>query len=194
MNYSQYLAQYNQFLSECVISDADKTFELQDGFNEIIGKIEKLKVNNGTVCLVGNGGSNGIASHSRVDFINACGIKSHTFTDGSLLTCMANDYGYENIFSEPLRKLITANDCLIAISSSGNSKNITNAVDVANDVGALSITLSGFLAENKLRSSGNINLWISSKSYGYVETGHAFLLHYITDMLSGKKYMDQENC
>ena len=74
-------------------------------------------------------------------------------------------------------------DILIAISSSGQSRNIVNAVAVAKKNGATVITLSGFQDNNPLRQIGHYNLWLNSKDYGQVEIGHAFILHYLTDRL-----------
>ena len=66
--------------------------------------------------MIGNGGSSGIVSHSMVDFINACGLNARAITDNSLLTCMANDYGYENVFKQPFSAMINEGDMLIAVS------------------------------------------------------------------------------
>jgi D-sedoheptulose 7-phosphate isomerase len=70
---------------------------------------------------------------------------------------------------------------LIAISSSGNSINIRNAVDIAKKHQAMIVTLSGFSESNPLRKMGNINIWLDSDDYGFVEIGHQFLLHNIAD-------------
>ena len=89
-----------------------------------------------SVYVVGNGGSAGIASHVVNDFVNIGKLKAYSFHDISLLTCMANDYGYKNVYSEPLRIMIKSDDILIAISSSGESENIINSTDTAKKNGA----------------------------------------------------------
>lgn len=177
---NQYTNQFDKVVNAAIITD-NNGVTIDNAFAKIVEELNTIKANGGTVYLVGNGGSSGIISHVSIDLINACKIKAQPITDNSILTCLANDYGYENVFSEALKTLITDKDLLIAVSSSGNSQNIVNAVEVANQKGAKSFTLSGFKPENALRKTGTYNLWIESMSYGYVEIGHALLLHYVTD-------------
>lgn len=84
-----------------------------------------------TTFFIGNGGSAAIASHMTADFMKNGGMKTYSLYDNSVTTCMGNDYGYEYIFSRPLEFLLNEDDLLVAISSSGNSANIINAVNVA---------------------------------------------------------------
>lgn len=186
--FKDYLDLFNTVLSETKASiNDDVSIDLDDSFKQINDLLIETRTNLRNVYLVGNGGSSGIVSHGAIDFLNACGFKAHAITDNSLLTCMANDYGYENVFAQPFRTLIEPNDVVIAISSSGNSINIINACKVAREKGAKVITFSGFKSHNPLRSEGNFNLWLNSEHYGRVEIGHSLLLHYITDNLSIKK-------
>ena len=100
-----------------------------------------------------------------------------------MTTCISNDYGYEHVYEKQLAQFIEKEDVLIAISSSGNSKNIINAATFAKNKGAHVITLSGFSENNRLRQIGDYNLWLNANDYGQVEIGHAFILHYFTDRL-----------
>ena len=75
-----------------------------------------------TIYIVGNGGSASIASHVSVDFAKVARIKSATFNNANLITCFANDYGYENWVTEAIKAYLNKNDMVILISSSGNSK------------------------------------------------------------------------
>ena len=131
------------------------------------------------IYIVGNGGSASIASHAVVDFINVAKLNAHTLHDSATLTCMANDYGYENSFSSILKTILKENDILIAISSSGKSKSIINAVNVSKKNGTKVITLSGFNPQNELRTLGCVNFWCNSSDYGMVEISHQFILHNI---------------
>lgn len=88
------------------------------------------------VFFVGNGGSAAIASHMTADFMKNGGMNTYSLYDTAVTTCMGNDYGYENIFSKPMKFLMKPNDLLIAISSSGNSVNIINAIITAKEKGA----------------------------------------------------------
>lgn len=136
----------------------------------------------GKVYIIGNGGCAAIASHLAVDLINTLKIPATTLCDSNLLTCMSNEHGYENVFSKPLDRLMTENDFLVAISCSGSSANILNAVKTAKEKGAKTLTLSGFKATNPLRYMGDLNLWIESEDFGIVESAHFFLLHTIIDL------------
>ena len=140
------------------------------------------KNNRGIVYVIGNGGSAGIASHFSNDLIKALKIPSNTLTDSNILTCLANDFGYEKCFSEFLKINLKNEDLLVSISSSGNSMNIINATLIANEKSAKVITLSGFDSTNKLRKVGDLNFWINNKEYGLVEMGHFFILHTLVDL------------
>lgn len=135
----------------------------------------------GIVYFVGNGGSAGIASHFCADILKTLQIPASTLFDSNVLTCIGNDCGYENVFSLPLKTLMKKEDVLIAISSSGKSPNILNAVKVAREKSARIITFSGFSSDNPLRQAGDLNFWLDRCDYGLVETGHFFLLHTIVD-------------
>ena len=135
------------------------------------------------VIMIGNGGSAGIASHIAVDFWKNGGIRAVAFNDSSLLTCIGNDLGYDRVFSAPLEMFADKGDVLIAISSSGRSKNILNAVEAARKAAAHVITMSGFSPDNPLRKTGNFNFYVPSDGYGCVETVHAALCHVIVDSI-----------
>jgi D-sedoheptulose 7-phosphate isomerase len=137
------------------------------------------------VLWVGNGGSAAIASHICVDFFKA-GARSLSFNDGPMLTCMANDYGYDQVFSRPIEFCAGAGDVLVAISSSGRSLNILNAVAAARSRGGEVLTLSGFDAGNPLRALGDWNFYVGSGVYGYVETVHAAICHALYDAWAEK--------
>lgn len=181
----EYIKKFSEILKSTIATDTNEQIENDFAFKNIVQLLnEKRDLSH--IYLIGNGGSSGIVSHGAIDFLNACGFKAHALTDNSMLTCMANDYGYENVFSQPLKTLISNNDVIIAISSSGNSKNIINACKLAKSRGAIVITFSGFQQDNELRKLGHFNFWINCNDYGIVEIGHALLLHHLTDQLSIK--------
>ena len=155
----------------------------QAGMDLILKTLITCREKQGTVYVLGNGGSAAIASHVVIDLVNMGKMRAMAMLDPATTTCISNDYGYDKIYSKQLSYFARSEDLLIAISSSGNSKNILNAVDTAKKRGLEIITLSGFDAENALRKLGDYNLWLNSKEYGKVETGHAFILHYLTDYL-----------
>ncbi len=93
------------------------------------------------VFLIGNGGSFANAAHIANDLLS-CGVKAHVL-DAAFLTATANDHGYENIFSRWLSVVGAEGDCLIALSGSGKSTNILNAIAVAEEKGMMVVKIFG---------------------------------------------------
>jgi len=135
------------------------------------------------IIVVGNGGSAAMASHVAVDFTKAAGIRAIAFNDADLLTCFANDYGYEEWVVEALNAYADIGDVAILISSSGTSQNIVRGTDRAKNLGLRTITLSGFSKTNDLRNRGDVNFWLNSTSYNIVEMTHHIWLLAIVDYL-----------
>ncbi|MDO8874996.1 MAG: SIS domain-containing protein [Pseudolabrys sp.] len=135
--------------------------------------------------LIGNGGSAGICSHLAVDFSKNGGIRALALNDSSVLTCLGNDYGYEQVFSKQIEWQVAAGDIIVAISSSGRSANILNGVTAARARGCAVYTLSGFAADNPLRKTGDINFYVADHTYGIVEIGHLTILHMALDIEMG---------
>lgn len=135
------------------------------------------------IIIAGNGGSAAMASHVAVDFTKAAGIRAINFNEADLITCFANDYGYENWVAKALEAYGDPGDLVILISSSGSSANMINAASYAKQHGFPLVTLSGFDSDNPLRSLGDINLWLDSKSYNIVEMTHHIWLLSIVDYI-----------
>jgi D-sedoheptulose 7-phosphate isomerase len=140
----------------------------------------------GKIIFVGNGGSAAMASHVSVDLTKAAGIPSINFNEADLITCFANDYGYENWVARALEAYAANTDVIVLISSSGKSPNIINGVAQARKVGASVVTLSGFEHDNPLRGLGDVNFWCGSQSYNVVEmTHHIWLLSIVDYIIQG---------
>ncbi|MES2762457.1 MAG: SIS domain-containing protein [Bacteroidota bacterium] len=150
---------------------------------QISESIDLLK-NKKRIFFIGNGGSNSICSHMMEDYGKIAGYKSYAFSDASLITCYANDFGYEHAIAEWLKLHMEGEDVLVAISSSGNSKNIINAVAEAKSKGCDVISLSGFKPDNELRKTGNVNFYLPVENYGIVECYHQIILHVVLDELA----------
>jgi D-sedoheptulose 7-phosphate isomerase len=138
------------------------------------------------VILAGNGGSAAMASHVAVDLTKAARIRSINFNEADLLTCFANDYGYENVFEKAVEYYGDKGDLLVLISSSGQSKNVLNAAKKARGMGIGVVTLTGFKIDNRLRQMGDFNLWVDSTSYNVVEMTHHVWLVAIVDYIISK--------
>jgi D-sedoheptulose 7-phosphate isomerase len=143
--------------------------------------IKSCKGRRGKIIIVGNGGSAAIASHVAVDFTKAAKIRATNFNEADLITCFANDYGYENWVAEALKVYADADDIVILISSSGQSLNLINAAKAAKNMGLEVVTLTGFLSSNPLREVGDINLWVDSRAYNVVESAHQTWLLALVD-------------
>ena len=137
--------------------------------------------NSKKIILVGNGGSAAMASHVAVDFTKVAEVRAINFNEADLITCFANDYGYENWIAEALKAYADNGDLLILISSSGKSPNIINGALQAKKMGLQVVTLSGFGSDNPLRKFGDIELWVDSAEYNVVEMSHHIWLVAIAD-------------
>jgi D-sedoheptulose 7-phosphate isomerase len=174
-------AQFQALLAASEFTDGNGRLSPEDGIARAMQILRAARERSSHVYLVGNGGSAGIASHATTDFVNVAKLRAQTVHDSSLLTCMANDYGYENAFARILSQLAGRDDVLVAISSSGKSANIRNAAAAVRQKGGQVLTLSGFERGNPLRVMGDLNIWLDSRDYGFVEIGHQFILHNIAD-------------
>lgn len=152
-----------------------------EGLRRAVTLFKESRRNRKKVILIGNGGSAAIASHMAQDFSKAAGLRAVAFNDASLLTCLANDYSFEDMFSKAIELYGDRGDTLIAISSSGNSPDILRAVKRAKALGVRVITLSGFNPRNKLSRLGDLNIHIPSSVYGVVEMSHHSILHCLCD-------------
>lgn len=179
--FSKRFSELQNVVSQCEYTSPDHTLSEAQALQLFHAFLMQTQEKDGTVFVIGNGGSAGIASHFAIDLLNALKIPAQTLYDSNVMTCISNDYGYEQIFSRPLDLLLKPNDLLVCISSSGNSQNILNGAAIARTKDIPIITLSGFEPHNPLRSQGDLNLYLPVIDYGLVEMGHFFLLHTIID-------------
>lgn len=138
------------------------------------------------VIFIGNGGSAGIASHLAIDLSKNASLPAVCFSDASMMSCLANDFGFEEWIAHAVRLNAREGDCLVAISSSGRSKNILNAVGKARAMKLDVVTLSGMSPDNPLRELGDVNYYVDSRSYNIVETAHQFWMMAVIDLIIGR--------
>lgn len=183
--------QFRSILNASEFTDASgMRLATEGGILRAVQILRAARDRGSSVYVIGNGGSAGVASHAITDFVNVAGLRAQTVHESSLLTCMANDYGYENAYARIISTLARPEDVLIAISSSGKSPNICNAAVKARELGGNVITLSGFAPGNPLRALGDLNIWLDSRDYGMVEIGHEFILHNIADRFGFEAKVD----
>ena len=175
--FENYFSEISKSIKSANFNDLEKASKI----------VNEASSNNKKIIIVGNGGSAAISSHVAVDFTKAAGIRAINFNEADLITCFANDYGYENWVSEALKSYSDFGDVIVLISSSGESMNIINAANTARDMKNKILTFSGFSSSNSLRSLGDVNFWIDSRSYNYIEMTHHIWLVAICDYIISVK-------
>ena len=163
--------------------------------DEVVKKIISAKEvlinankNNKKTMIFGNGGSAAIASHVSVDLTKNANIRCVNYNEADLITCFSNDYGYEKWVEKAIDFYGDPEDILILISSSGKSQNMINACKAAkNKKISKIITFSGHSKNNPLSQLGDINFWVDSKAYNFVENTHQIWLLTIVDLIIGKR-------
>ena len=138
------------------------------------------------VLIAGNGGSAAMASHVSVDLTKQAGIRSINFNEADLITCFANDYGYENWVAKAIEFYGDEGDVVILISSSGKSPNMINASIQAKSMNITVITLTGFEQDNPLSQFGELKFWVDSRAYNVIENIHQIWLLIVCDLILGK--------
>ena len=142
----------------------------------------------GTILWCGNGGSAADSQHLAAEFVGRFkkdrkALRSIALTtDTSVLTCIANDYSYEDIFSRQLEALARTGDVLIVISTSGNSENILRALKTAKELGVKTIALlgkDGGLAE----AHADLAIVIPSVSTARIQEAHILIGHILCDLI-----------
>lgn len=154
-----------------------------NGIQLLLDTFTRHKEKQAQLFFIGNGGSSAIASHMTADFMKNGGMNTYSLYDNAVTTCMGNDYGYEYIFSKPMEFLVREGDLVVAISSSGNSMNIINAIATAKKKNATVITFTGFKSDNTAKQMGDINVYVPCEKYGIVESIHNLILQQVVDLI-----------
>jgi D-sedoheptulose 7-phosphate isomerase len=152
---------------------------------DVIAVLQRARMQDNQVFIMGNGGSASTASH----FV--CDLAKNTRREGlphfraigltdnmAIFSAYANDEGYENVFSKQLANLIRPNDVVIGISASGNSKNVLYAMEEAQKYNVITIGFTGFDG-GRLGPMVNINIHVKSNIIEHVEDIHLMLEHMI---------------
>lgn len=162
---------------------------------QIIKVLDEARNNERTIFIMGNGGSASNASH----FVNGLSqgatvknkkrFKAVGLTDNiPNLLAYGNDYGYEHVFDEQLKNLLSPSDLVIGISGSGNSQNVLNAIEYAKKHGATTIGFCGFDG-GKLKKITDYNIHVKSNNMEIVEDIHLSLTHLISCFFKKKEQL-----
>lgn len=185
-SWDRYVAQLNLLLRRMAVTDAaGKHLSAASGFQQFCELTLDTRRHGRCVFFVGNGASASMASHFACDLGKSLRVDACVFTDPAVMTAVANDLSYDEVFAEPLRWKMRPGDLLVAISSSGCSPNILRAAEAVPGLGGRVVTLSAMAAANPLRGLGVLNFHVGATTYGQAESAHATILHHWLDMVSG---------
>lgn len=161
--------------------------------NEVMNVLENARLNRKRIFICGNGGSASTASHLECDFNKGISYDQDIKYDIECLSdnvpmmmAIANDIGYDDIFVVPLRNKLKTGDVVIGISGSGNSQNVIRAFEYAEQIGAETISFTGY-SGGKLKEISKYNIHVAVDNMQIIEDVHLILNHMMMFILSGMK-------
>lgn len=160
--------------------------EVKAAIHALAGLARAVRGRGAKLLFAGNGASASIASHGAVDFSKQGGVRAVTFHDPNLITCFANDFGYDHWMAKALEHYADAGDAAVLISTSGQSPSVVHAAAAARRLGLAVVTFTGRSPDNPLRRAGDINFWCNSHAYNVVENLHSVWLTAAIDLVIGK--------
>jgi D-sedoheptulose 7-phosphate isomerase len=177
-------AHFNEHLQVIAAVPALCSEPINNAGMQIAGSLKK----GGTLFWCGNGGSAADSQHLAAELVGRFkkdrkALRSVALTtDSSILTCVANDYSYEDIFSRQLEALARDGDVLVATSTSGNSENVLRALRVAKCLGVLTIALLG-KDGGEAKALADTNIIVPSDSTARIQEAHILIGHILCDLI-----------
>ena len=175
--------------SRAILDSKKLSKEIEKGVTLIIKSIK----NGNKIVLFGNGGSAADAQHMAAEFIGRYLLERKSLsaialtTDTSIITSVGNDYNFENIFSRQCEGIIKNGDVVIAISTSGSSKNVLNGIIKSKKLGAKIISLTGNNT-TKMKKYSDIIIDVPSKNTPRIQEAHRTIIHIICQQVEKKFY------
>ncbi len=167
----------------------DALNELAPALGAMIGEVVARLEAGGTVFTCGNGGSAAEALHLAEELVGNYRNRGRgeraavcLSADVTALTCIANDFGFEEVFARPARALLRPGDVLVGLSTSGNSENVVRALDVARERGALTVGLLGGNG-GACRERCDHALVIDVADSAHVQEAHLVIVHLLCEAL-----------
>ncbi len=163
-------------------------YENRDSIAGIAALLVRTLAAGGCIFWAGNGGSAADSQHMAAELVgrfkkNRRALRSVALTtDSSVLTCVANDYSYEDIFSRQVEALGRPGDVLVGISTSGNSENIIRAVRMAKELGMTTVSLLG-KGGGKSKELADQTLVVGSDSTARIQESHILIGHILCDLI-----------
>lgn len=186
MNFENFVEDYyEKFINS--VAKFDKTM-----LPAVLGVFTQVAEAGGTIWVAGNGGSAAISDHAICDTTKLSYVEGKPpvrsislASNGPMLTALANDFSYEEVFSKQLEYYLDPEDAVLLVSSSGNSPNVVKACEYANSRNVPTIAFTGF-SGGKLKELARYAIWIPVDNYGIAEDIHQSLMHVITQYISLK--------
>jgi D-sedoheptulose 7-phosphate isomerase len=184
-------ARITQHFEESARLKMDAVRALADPLKQAAERMVQCLMNEGKIMACGNGGSAADAQHFAAELLNRFemdrpGLAAFALTtDSSTLTSIANDFDFEQVFSKQVRALGQPNDLLLAISTSGNSRNVIEAIQAAHDrqVGVIALTGKNGGMIGELLGPGDIHLCVPHANTARIQEVHILCLHCLCDAI-----------
>ncbi len=185
------IARVNNHFAESAQLKLQAVRTLAEPIAQAAERMVQCLMNDGKIMSCGNGGSAADAQHFAAELLNRFeterpGLAAIALTtDSSTLTSIANDYDYDQVFSKQVRALGLANDLLLAISTSGNSRNVVEAIEAAHERGLGVIALtgrSGGLMAGML-TEGDVHICVPATNTARIQEVHLLILHCLCDAI-----------
>jgi D-sedoheptulose 7-phosphate isomerase len=180
-----------QFLQEAVASHQAVINQLESIFpiiSDVADELRACLARGGKILLMGNGGSAADSQHIAAEIVGRFqkerrGLPAIALsTDTSIITSIGNDYGYDYIFARQIEALCLPEDVVIGITTSGNSKNVVMAIEVANSLGATTVGLTGGTG-GELSSLCKFNMIVPNNETARIQEAHILIGHSLCALL-----------
>ena len=181
MRNADFLDSYFQQYRDLLVND-----EVKARIADFAALALEVRAAKGKMMFAGNGASASISEHGAVDFTKQGGVRGVTFHDPNLMTCFANDFGYDHWVAKALEHYADPGDAVVLISTSGRSPSVVNAAHTARRMGLKVVAFTGRDADNPLKAAADLNFWVPSNAYNVVENLHSIWLTATIDYLIGK--------
>jgi len=178
----------SNFISESIETKKQILENNIEQISLICKEIIKTYNSNGKILICGNGGSAADSQHFAAELVGRYKLERKALpaialtTDTSILTAIGNDYGYNDVFKRQVEALANENDILFTISTSGNSENIIEAINLAKTKNIKVISLLG-KGGGKIKEMSDLSLIVPSNNTPRIQESHIMIIHIICEIL-----------
>ena len=175
-----------------LVAEACRTLEAmvaqESAFQQVAAAAVAAIKSGGKILTCGNGGSAADAMHLAEELMGRYRANRRPLpaislnADTTLLTCIGNDYGFDEVFSRQVEGLANKNDLLVCFSTSGDSPNILRAIDAAKSKGVKSVALLG-KGGGKARGKADLEIVVANSDSGRVQEAHTLILHALLEII-----------